>query len=668
MNRLGESSSDYLRQHAHQAVDWWEWSPEALAEAQRLDRPVLLSIGYASCHWCHVMSHESFDDASIAQLINANFVAIKVDRQQLPEVDTVFMTATQAMNGGAGGWPLTAFLTPDAKPFFTGTYFPPEPRDGLPSFRQVLEILALGWQKDRTQLVDSAHVIAAHLGSLTYEQPDAAPEPREALDAVQESFDLIHGGFGTAPKFPAPTLIDALLVKGDPSSLELAQRSLEAMARGGIYDQVGGGFHRYSVDPGWVVPHFEKMLYDNALLLGSYIRGWRRTADHDAGLRVLFERTAYGIVDWLEREMVSEHGAFMAGLDADSCDIRGAVHEGIYYLWNPALLEDSLGAEDAQWAQDVFHVTSVGTFEDGLSTLQLRGRPDFARLDAVVSALRAERENRFRPATDSLVVSSWNGWTISSLITGAFVFNEPGWLALAERAARHLMEVHVVDGTLRRSSRDGVVGESIGSAEDFGAVAEAFALLAGATGDAAWLRAAEALVDQAVELFGHDDGGFYDGVETGLFTRPRTLTDNVTPNGTSALILALRVVGLLAERPELIERADRAAKSTWQTLHDTPRFAGSALADLLIADEARRGLKPATAVVVVDDPFDELARATWRMAPAGSAILVGAAGTQGFGSHFDARERRGTYVCRGTVCFDPVDDYNDLKTPLWSRV
>ncbi|HMR50391.1 MAG TPA: thioredoxin domain-containing protein [Arachnia sp.] len=668
MNRLGESTSGYLLQHAHQAVDWWEWSPEALEEAARLDRPVLLSVGYASCHWCHVMSRESFDDPDIARLINDNFVAIKVDRQQLPEVDTVFMTATQAMNRGAGGWPMTAFLTPDAKPFFTGTYFPPVPRDGMPSFRQVLETLALGWETERRQLTDSAQVIAAHLGSLTFPQPDAAPDPRGALDAVQESFDLIHGGFGTAPKFPAPTLLDALLVKGDPSSLELAQRSLEAMARGGIYDQVGGGFHRYSVDPGWVVPHFEKMLYDNALLLGAYVRGWRRTADHDAGLRALFERTAYGIVEWLGREMVNEQGAFVAGLDADSCDIRGAVHEGIYYLWNPALLEDALPVEDEGWAQDVFHVTAGGTFEDGLSTLQLRGRPDFARLDAVCAILLAERENRFRPATDTLIVSSWNGWAISSLIAGAMVFNEPAWLAMAERAARYLMGTHVVDGTLRRSSRDGVVGEAIGSAEDYGAVAQAFAELAGATGDASWLRAAEALVAQALELFGHDDGGFYDGVDAGLFTRPRSLTDNVTPSGTSALISALRVVGLLAERPEFVERADLAAKSTWQSLVDAPRFAGSALADLLIADEARRGLKPATVVVISADPFDELARAAWRMAPAGSVVVTGAPGTPGFGSLFEGRFARGVYVCRGTVCFDPVDDYTDLKTPLWSRV
>ncbi|WP_226996732.1 thioredoxin domain-containing protein [Tessaracoccus aquimaris] len=343
VNRLSESSSDYLRQHAHQGVDWWEWSPEARAEAVARDVPILLSIGYASCHWCHVMSHESFDNPEVAAYINEHFVPIKVDRQQLPDVDAVFMTATQAMNNGNGGWPMTAFLTPEAKPFFTGTYFPPEPQPGMPSFMQVLGAMADGWHSRRDKLRGSADYIVATLAAQDDAASEAAPDLRNAVDEVEKQFDLIHGGFGTAPKFPAPTLLDALLVKGDPKSLEIAQRTLESMARGGIYDQVGGGFHRYAVDPGWVVPHFEKMLYDNALLLGTYVRGWRRTADHDEGLRALYERTAYGIVEWLEREMVSEEGAFISGLDADSCDIRGAVHEGIFYLWNPELLDDALG-------------------------------------------------------------------------------------------------------------------------------------------------------------------------------------------------------------------------------------------------------------------------------------------------------------------------------------
>ena len=667
-NRLATSASDYLLQHAHQSVDWWEWSDEALTQAVEADKPIMLSVGYASCHWCHVMSHESFDDADIAALINEHFVPIKVDRQQHPDVDALYMAATQAMNRGSGGWPMTAFLTPTGQPFFTGTYFPPEPRQGMPSFRQVLEAMAQAWDERRGDLVASAAHVVEHLSlASTPEGRDAAPDVRAALERVEADFDMIHGGFGTAPKFPPATVLDALLVKGEPRALEMAQRTLEAMTRGGICDQVGGGFHRYSVDAGWVVPHFEKMLYDNALLLGSYVRGWRRTADHEAGLRSLFERTVYRTVSWLEREMRTEGGAFVSALDADSCDIRGAIFEGIFYAWNPELLVDTLGEDDGEWAAEVFHTTAGGTFEDGLSVLQLRGRPDFARLDDVCARLLEARATRFRPATDRMVVAAWNGLTISSLTQGAMVFNELGWLEMALGAARYLVETHVVDGDLRRSSLEGVAGAGMGAAEDFGAVAEAFAALAGATGDATWLRHAEALLDRAVELFGDADGGFFDAADTGLFDRPRSLTDHVTPSGTSALISAMRAVGLLAERADLTERADAAARTTWEAVESSPRFAGAALTDLLISDEARRGLKHATVVVTTDDPFDELVRASWRLAPAGSVVLAAEPGAPGFGTLLEGRGERAAYVCRGTVCFDPVTDYNDLKTPLWSR-
>lgn len=668
-NRLASSASDYLLQHAHQQVDWWEWSEDALAHAADADKPIMLSVGYASCHWCHVMSHESFDDADIAALINEHFIPIKVDRQQHPDVDALYMAATQAMNRGSGGWPMTAFLTPTGAPFFTGTYFPPEPRQGMPSFRQVLEAMAEAWTERRDDLTESAAHIVAHLTQAS--EPDVrdqVPDLRAALDAIEADFDMIHGGFGRSPKFPPATVLDALLVKGEPRALEMAQRTLEAMARGGICDQVGGGFHRYSVDAGWVVPHFEKMLYDNALLLGSYVWGWRRTADHDAGLRSLFERTAYRTVGWLEREMRTEGGAFVSALDADSCDIRGAVFEGIFYAWNEELLQDILGAEDGEWAAEVFHVTAGGTFEDGLSVLQLRGRPDVDRLDDVCARLLQARETRFRPATDRMVVAAWNGLAISSLTAGALVFNEPGWLDLAVGAGRYLVEIHIVDGDLRRSSLEGVVGESVGAAEDFGAVAESFVALAGATGDASWLRHAEMLVDRAVDLFSNDDGGFFDAADTGLFDRPRSLTDHVTPSGTSALIAALRSVGLMAERSDLAERADAGARTTWGAVEASPRFAGAALTDLLVSDEARRGLKPATVVVTTDEPFDQLVRAAWRLAPAGSVVLAAKPDTEGFGTLLEGRGQRAAYVCRGTVCFDPVTKYNDLKTPLWSRV
>ncbi len=674
MNRLADAASPYLRMHADNPIDWWPWGPEALAEAARRDVPILLSIGYAACHWCHVMAEESFRDPAIAALVNPDFVAIKVDREERPDLDAIYMKATQALTG-QGGWPMTVFLTPDGKPFFAGTYYPPEPGHGVPSFTQVVEAIAAAWRERREEAVQSADVIRHHLAAEFV--PPQAPESLDVwalLGALGKDFDPVHGGFGTAPKFPLPAAIDALLVKGEPGSLDVAQRSLEAMARGGIHDQLGGGFHRYSVDAGWVVPHFEKMLYDNALLLGTYTRGWRRVPDHEPVTRALFERVVRGIAGWLERELTLPDGGFASSLDADSLDVRGMQHEGIYYVWSPELLADALDPEDAEWATGVFHVTTTGTFEHGLSTLQLRGRPDPERLARVSGQLLAVRQQRFAPARDDKLVAAWNGWTIDSLVWAATVFNEPAWLAMATRAAEALWRTHWVEGRLRRSSLAAVAGEAEGLAEDYGAVAQGFARLAGALGEAVWLERATQLVEVALAHFGADDGGFYDTADDAeeLYVRPRDVSDNPTPSGTSALVAALRLVGLLADRADLVARADAAAATVHGFVAAAPRFAGSALVDIVVADEARTGLSPAVAVVVTEqgDPLAELARATWRMAPVGTAMVTGKPGTPGFAHHFDDRpagEGGLAYVCRGTVCFAPAHDLADLRTALWSR-
>ena len=640
VNRLATQTSPYLLQHATNPVDWWPWGPEAFEEARRRNVPLLISVGYSACHWCHVMAHESFEDAGAAALVNEFFVPVKVDREERPDVDAVYMRATQALTGH-GGWPMTVFATPDGQPFFAGTYYPPEPAQGLPSFTQVVTALGEAWRDRQGEVLESASAIVAQLAQINaLPAASASPGVWELLDAVSAEFDLLHGGFGGAPKFPAPMLVDALLVKGEAGSLDLAQRTLEAMARGGIHDQVGGGFHRYAVDAGWVVPHFEKMLYDNALLLGSYVRGWRRTPQHETGLRWLFERVVRGIVGWLEREMVVEGGGFAASLDADSADIRGMAHEGIYYVWNPSLLVDALGEEDADWAGKVFHVTNDGTFEHGLSTLQLRGAPDVARLESVSARLLEVRANRFEPPRDGKVVASWNGWAIESLLWAGLVFGERSWIDLAERAATYLWETHWVDGALRRTSLDGVAGEAAGVAEDHGAVASAFARLAGVLGESVWLDRAVEVLDAAVAIFGAEDGGFFDAAAGDLFARPRDVQDNPTPSGTMALVSALRVVGLLAERRDLLDRADTAARTTWGTVEAAPRHASAALTDLLMADEARKGLRPAVAVVVDEagDPLNDAARAVWRMAPLGTVAVSGRPGTEGFGSWFEGRE------------------------------
>ena len=700
-NRLRASTSPYLLQHADNPVDWWEWSPAAFDEARRRQVPVLLSVGYAACHWCHVMAHESFEDPAVAEIVNAHFVPIKVDREERPDVDAVYMRATQALTG-RGGWPMTVIATPDGQPFFAGTYFPPEPRHGLPSFTELVTALADAWRDRRDEVLSSAASIVGHLSDIN-ELPAASgrPDAWGCLNDVGADFDAVHGGFGGAPKFPAPLVVDALLVKGDPGLLDVAQRTLEAMARGGVHDQVGGGFHRYAVDAAWVVPHFEKMLYDNALLLGAYVRAWRRTPQHDERLRGLLERVVRGIVGWLEREMVVESGAFAASLDADSADIRGMAHEGIFYAWSPELLVDALGVQDAEWAREVFHVTTAGTFDHGLSTLQLRGTPDAARLAAVGERLLEVRAGRFRPPRDDKTVASWNGWMIESLIWAAMVFDEPDWLELARRAADAVWQTQWVDGRLRRVALGGTAGPDAGCADDHGALALAFGRLAGVLGDAEWLRRAEAVLDAALAEFSADDGGFFDAPATGLFTRPRDVTDNPTPSGTSSLVAALRVAGLLADRADFLERAVDAAGTTWGTLAVAPRHAPAALTELLLADEARQGLKPGVAVVIDEagDPLNDAARAAWRMAPLGIVVLSGRPGTQGFAHHFEDRAAlasaaveevsdaagaaaegaeeydeheivptgQTTYVCRGSVCFAPASTVQEMRAALWSR-
>jgi uncharacterized protein len=674
VNRLANATSPYLRLHADNPIHWWQWGPEALAEAKRTGRPILLSVGYAACHWCHVMAEESFSDPAIAALVNPNFVAIKVDREERPDVDAVFMSATQALTG-SGGWPMTVFATPEGRPFFAGTYFPPERTGQMPSFAEVLTAIDEAWRSRGAEAQASAAAITEALAEVFV--PPVGGEGKLDVWKVQEQlsadFDPIHGGFGTAPKFPTPQVIDALLVKGEAASADVAQRTLEAMARGGIYDQLGGGFHRYTVDAAWVVPHFEKMLYDNALLLGAYARAWRRVADHDPLLRWQRERVVRGTAEWLGRELRTEEGGFASSLDADSLDALGQAHEGIYYCWSPELLTDALGAEDGDWAAGVFHVTNAGTFEHGLSTLQLRGNPDQARLAAVTEKLLAERFTRYAPARDDKVVAAWNGWAIDSLCFAAEIFNEPDWLRLATEAADCLWRVHWIDNRLRRSSLDGVASAVGGFGEDYGAVALGFARLAGALGDSRWLVRARELLDVAVEVFAAPDGGFFDTADDAevLFARPRDVRDNPTPSGTSSLIAALRLVGLMAEVPEFIQRADAAARSVRGALETTPRFAGSALIEALVADEARTGLRPAVVVVVVEageDPLSDLARAAWRMAPVGTAVITGRAGAQGFAHHFEARIEPGVYVCRGETCFAPTSDFTELRTALWSRV
>lgn len=651
-NRLAESASPYLLTHAHEAIDWWEWSPEAWAEAVRRDVPVLVSLGYHACHWCHVMREESFDDPQVAEKLNAGFVAIKVDREERPDVDAVFMTATQALMG-RGGWPNTVFCTPTGEPFFAGTYFPAEARDGLPAFTDLLDTLSDAWTNRRDEVLQSGADIVAALRA-----PDAAVSTSLDLHRVREqvgeSYDPINGGFGPAPKFPMPTLLDALLVTGEPNELEEATYTLEAMARGGIHDQVGGGFHRYATDPSWKIPHFEKMLYDNALLLGTYTAAWRRTPDHDPVRRARLAGVVENLVAWLVRDLRLESGAFAASLDADSVDVRGAVFEGIYYVWNQELLVDALGAEDGEWAAKLFHVTYDGTFEGGLSTLMFHGQPDPERLERVRARLLEVRAERFAPARDDEVVAAWNGLLIESLVRAAMIFGRRDWLDVAAQCAEATWGMFDGD-RLARTVIDGRRGAA-GVLEDYAALALGYARLSGATGEGLWLERATTLLDRAQGLFAHADGGWWDAEpSTVLYDRPRALSDSATPSGTATMVAACRLVGLMTGREDLLALVEPGLDTLRPSIAAHPVHAGWGLREALITDEGRRGLKPAVVTVTASDPMAALARAAWRMAPDGSAVVL------------EKGQQERVVVCRGTVCFEPVTALEDLKDPLWRR-
>jgi uncharacterized protein YyaL (SSP411 family) len=665
-NRLASATSPYLLQHADNPVHWWPWSDEAFAAAAERQVPVFLSVGYAACHWCHVMAHESFEDRQTASMINDHFVAIKVDREERPDVDAVYMQATQALTG-QGGWPMSVFLTPDRKPFYAGTYFPPTPRHGLPSFTQVLQAINDAWRDRRAELLVSASEIVRQLsqqapfagaGELT------AADCEKALLALHGEFDTTYGGFGRAPKFPPSMVLEALLRDGSEPSMMMAGKTLDAMARGGVYDQLGGGFARYSVDAGWIVPHFEKMLYDNALLLAVYGHWWRRT--HNP----LAERIVIETVGWLLREMRTVQGAFAASLDADSKDDHGELREGAYYVWNRDQLRAALGPEDAGWAAEVFSVTPGGTFEHGASTLQLLSDHDQLRLADIREQLRIAREPRSRPGRDDKVVAAWNALLVDGLVQAAMIFERPEWLQIATEAAEHLWQLHWRDGRLRRTSRDGVAGEAFGILEDYAAFALAAVRLAAAHAEPLWLTRAEQLLEVIMDQFDNPAGGFFDTAADAeqLYARPQDPTDNATPSGLSAAVHALRLMAELTGEDRYGSRANRAAASAGELVRRAPRFAGWLLADAISQTSGREPV--AIAVVGPDDVArGELMRLAHQLAPAGSVVVAGMPDQSGLALLADRPMINGlptAYVCQHFVCRLPVTSPEHLASQLQS--
>jgi uncharacterized protein YyaL (SSP411 family) len=669
-NRLSTATSPYLLQHAGNPVDWWPWCDDAFELARRRNVPVLLSVGYSACHWCHVMAHESFEDAATAALLNDELVPIKVDREERPDVDAVYMTATQAMTG-QGGWPMTVFMTPDREPFFCGTYFPRE------HFQRLIAGVANAWRDDQGSVAGQAKQIAAALaeragpaGAGRWQQAGrgraaVAAACEAAVAGLEASYDEARGGFGGAPKFPPSMVCEFLLRhherdagRAGELALRMAAGTAEAMARGGIYDQLGGGFARYSVDAGWVVPHFEKMLYDNALLARVYSHLWRRAGS------ALARRVAADTCAWMIRELRTAQGGFASALDADS---EG--EEGKFYAWTPGELAAVLGPDDGEYAAQVFGVTDAGTFERGSSVLQLAADPaDAGRFARISAALLTAREQRVRPGRDDKIVAAWNGLAIAALAEAGLLLQRPEFIAAARGAAELIASVQLAGGRLARTSRDGAAGSGPGVLEDYGCVADGLLTLAGVTGEASWVTLAGQLLDTALDRFGDGAGGFYDTPDDGepLIYRPADPADGPSPSGAFAVAGALLSYSALTGSARHAEAAAAALGPLPAIAPRFPRAAGSGLA---VAEALLSG--PAE-IAIVGPAGDGRTQALHAMAffaaPPGAVIAIGDGGE---GSVIPLLAGRAlvdgapaAYVCRDFACRLPVTGPDELRAEL----
>ncbi len=670
-NRLVSATSPYLLQHADNPVDWWEWSQEAFEEARRRGVPIFLSIGYSACHWCHVMAHESFEDAATAEYLNANFVSIKVDREERPDIDSIYMEATVAMTGH-GGWPMSVFLDHDGRPFYTGTYFPPTPRHQMSSFPQVLQAITDAWNERRDEIEAAGQRIIEALSrrhlAESAEHPPTLADMDAAVSVLMQDFDPNFGGFGGAPKFP-PSMVLEFLIRYTtlpgaayvPQALDMTERTLEAMARGGMYDQLGGGFARYSVDDRWVVPHFEKMLYDNALLLRVYVHFWRLTGSPMA------ERVVRETAEFLVRDMTTVQGGFASALDADSEGV-----EGKFYAWTPEQLVEVLGAEDGTWAAELFHVTADGTFEHGASTLQLLRDPDdWHRLASIRGRLFDAREARIHPGRDDKVVASWNGLAIAALAEAGRLLGEPAWIEAAIAAADLLITVHLGaqdDDRLCRTSKDGIGGNNLGVLDDYGSLAEGLLVLAQVTGEIEWLLFAGMLLDITLQHFTDGSGGFFDTADDApeLVRRPKDPADNAEPSGWFSVANALVTYAALTGSSEHRAAAERALGIVTTLVERAPRAVGWGL----VAASALH-VGPLEVAVVGDS--ENAARPLVDVAFSSNSPGTVVAWGSGDDVHPLLRDRTTigglatAYVCRGFVCDAPVTGVADLRVLVGAR-
>jgi uncharacterized protein YyaL (SSP411 family) len=665
MNRLARETSPYLLQHSENPVDWFPWGEEALAVAETEDRPIFLSIGYAACHWCHVMERESFEDEETAAFLNANFVPIKVDREERPDLDAIYMDAVQAMTG-QGGWPLSAFLTPDGRPFFAGTYFPKEAGRGLPSFRQVLDAIREAWHTRRPDLEEQGgrivEAISRTVSVADPEEPLTDEISTSALATLRDAFDTRWGGFGVAPKFPQPMTLEFVLrmaVRGKPDALEMLTTTLDRIASGGIYDQVGGGFARYSTDAAWHVPHFEKMLYDNAQLAQLYVRAWLVTREDR------YRQVATDTLDYLLREMHHPEGGFFSSQDADSEGI-----EGRFFTWTWEELVDLIGADVA----GAFGATPAGNWE-GTNVLWLPGgsQPSGLDLSTARRTLFEAREARVRPGTDDKVLTAWNAMAITAFAEAGRAFGEPRFIEEAEGCARFVLKnLRRADGRLLRSWREGVPGRA-GFCDDHALLASACLTLFSTTGTVGWFREAVVLLDATVELFlDAERGGFF---QTGsdddhLVLRPKELYDNAVPSGNSVAADVLQRVALLSGDPDREQIGVAAIRLVRDVLGRAPTAFGHALCALDLY------LGPSREVAIVGDPEDERTRSLVdevhraRFLPNAVVALAAPRDEEATDSVALLRDRTQVdglptaYVCERFTCRLPVTSPDDLAEQL----
>ncbi|MFT4035760.1 MAG: thioredoxin domain-containing protein [Patulibacter sp.] len=658
-NALAASSSPYLRQHADNPVDWMPWSQAALARAAELDRPLLISIGYSACHWCHVMAHESFEDPQIAALMNEQFVCVKVDREERPDIDAIYMDACQTLTGH-GGWPLHAFATPDGRPFYAGTYYPPTSGRGMPSWRQVLEGLAAAWTQRRDEIEEQGDVLAQRLAGAAHVDPVDLPSA-ELLDAavatLRQRFDSVNGGFGGAPKFPPSTLLGFLLRRGE---LPMARYTLASMASGGIFDQLAGGFSRYAVDATWTVPHFEKMLYDNALLARRYAEAARATGDAN------FARIAERTLDWVIDELGDTDGGFASALDADAGGIEGAS-----YVWTPAQLRGALAPEDAEAAIAWFGVTEAGNFEHGTSVLEARGdEPATEQAQRIRRILLEVRATRDAPARDGKRIVSWNALAIASLATSGMLLRRADHTAAAVRAGELILAAAQDDRgrLLRLIPRDGERPDTIpgGVLDDHAHLLEALVTLYEATFEPRWLNEATRLAEVLLRDFAdRDRGGFFSTANDHerLVARRKELDDAPLPSGQSSAALGLLRLHALTGDSALLAAAEGVLRIGARFAAEHPAGFGELLSAL---DQYL--MPPRELAIVGDGPHaHELLAVARRYADARTVIAATATPTDAvplLSGRPLVDGQPAAYLCERMTCRAPITDPQQLRDAL----